>query len=593
MHIIELYLKIISNLRKHLSNRQFLIISSIFVGLTAGIAAVALKTIVHYIQSLLTYDFNFRYNDYLYLVFPGIGIILTVTCVNYLLKNKFGRGAAHILYYMSKKMSLLERVTMYSHILTSALTVGFGGSAGLEAPIVVTGAAIGSNYGRVNMFDYRDRTLLLACGSAAGIASIFDAPIAGVMFALEVLISEAAMPAFIPLIIASATGALCSKIILQQNILLSFALTQPFNYHNVIYYIIMGVMAGFVSLYYAKVFGFIEALFKPLAARNYAKAVSAALILALLVFLLPPLFGEGYESIKFLASGHTEKLLQNSIFSAYAGNEWFVLMFIGAVMLVKAVATSVTLGGGGNGGSFAPSLFVGAFMGFFFSRLLNLAGISILPEANFTLVGMAGILSGVMYAPLTGIFLIAEITGGYELMIPLMLVSSISYIIVKHFEPYSMDTKELALKGELIRGNRDKAILSLLHMQDIIETNFQTVPGTATMTELTALISHSKRNLFPVVDSNNNLIGIITLESIREILFELDSFKDMPAIELMSKPVAVIQTGEEMDSIMAKFDSTGAWNLPVTDKGRYAGFISKSSIFAEYRTRLLTDFTDE
>lgn len=594
MHLLNLYQKIIERIRGHLSPRQFLILSSIMVGLTAGISAVALKTLVHYIQSFLTHGFRFRYHDYLYLVFPSVGMLLTVAYIRYFLKGSFGKGASHILFYISRKFSLVERSTMYSHIVTSALTVGFGGSAGLEAPIVVTGAAIGSNYGRINLFDYRERTLLLACGSAAGIAAIFDAPIAGVMFALEVLISEAAISTFIPLIIASATGALCSKVILRQEILLSFSLRQPFDYTNVPFYIILGLIAGFTSLYYARVFGMIEKLFRPFEKRNYLKALTGGSILAVLVFLFPPLFGEGYESIKFLAGGKTQELLQNSVFSDFTYNPWFVLIFIGAIMLLKAVATSVTLGGGGNGGNFAPSLFVGAFLGFFFSRLINLLDFSKqLPEANFTLAGMAGILSGIMYAPLTGIFLIAEVTGGYDLMIPLMLVSSISYIIVKHFEPYSMDTRDLARQGILIRGNRDKAILNLLHVEDIIEKDFRTVQSTISITGLMDTIAHSKRNMFPVVDSDNKLLGIIMLENIREILFELERFEDMPAIELMSPPAAIIELTEEMGEVMKKFDTTGAWNLPVVDKGRYYGFVSRSSIFSKYRNYLLSESSED
>ncbi|MGE5683093.1 MAG: chloride channel protein [Bacillota bacterium] len=568
-------------------------LSSIVIGLTAGLAAVILKTVTHYIQSLLTHEFEFKYQDYLYLIFPTIGIILTVTYIKYILKGKFGRGASHILLYISRKSSLLERNSMYSHIVTSALTVGFGGSAGLEAPIVVTGAAIGSNYSRVNLINYKDRTLLLACGTAAGIAAVFNAPIAGVMFALEVLIAEATVSAFIPLIIAAATGALCSRVILQEKILLVFSLKHSFNYLNVPYYIALGFLAGFLSLYYARMYVRVENMFKPLEHRNYLKALIGGAVLALLVFLFPPLFGEGYESIKFLAGGHINKLFENSIFSQYTHSETFIIVFTAMVALMKVFATSVTLGSGGNGGSFAPSLFMGAFLGFFFARLINFIDFAFLPEENFTLVGMAGVLSGVMYAPLTGIFLIAEITGGYELMIPLMIVSASSYIIVKHFEPYSMDTKELAKKGYLIRDNRDRAILTLLNVSEIIEKDFVCVPGTATIMELTEIIAHSKRNIFPVIGKEGELLGIIVLENIREILFELESYKDMPAIELMIKPQAVVEMEEEMSAVMKKFDETGAWNLPVVKDNKYIGFVSKSSLFSKYRSQLLSNYTEE
>lgn len=590
--IFNLYNSGLILLRNKLSHRQFIIISSILIGFTAGLAAVILKTVVHHIQSFLTNDFHFRYQNYLYLIFPLVGILLTVLFIKLILKDRFGKGAAHILLYISKKSSLMEKSTMYSHMVTSALTVGFGGSAGLEAPIVVTGAAIGSNYARVNTTEYRDRTLLLACGSAAGIAAVFDAPIAGLMFAVEVLISELTTSALVPLIIASATGALCSRAILQEQILLYFNLTSPFNYTNVPYYILLGILAGLLSLFYASMFRKVETFFRSFKNRTALKALVGGILLAILVFLFPPLFGEGYASIKFLANGDLISLLTNSFIIQISSNEWFILIVIGVITLIKVFATSITINAGGNGGSFAPSLFIGAFLGFFFARLINMIKVDHVPEENFTLVGMAGILSGIMYAPLTGVFLIAEITGGYGLMIPLMLVSAVSYIIVKHFEPYSLDTRELAQKGELIIGNRDKTILTMLHVDDIIEKDFKIVPSNVTIKELMDIISQSKRNIFPVVNADNRLLGIIKFENIREMLFELETFKDVLAIELMELPPAAIEYDEEMSSVMRKFDETSAWNLPVLQQGKYLGFVSKSSIFTRYRTELLSHYKE-
>lgn len=592
MKIVKFYKAALLLVKNHLSHRQFLILSSILVGLTAGTAAVLLKTVTHYIQSFLTNDFHFRYQNYLYLIFPLIGITFSVAFVKYALKGKFGKGAGHILFHISRKSSLIEKATMYSHMITSALTVGFGGSAGLEAPILVTGAAIGSNFGRVNLDDYRDRTLLLACGSAAGIAAVFDAPIAGMMFALEVLISEVNVSAFIPLIISAATGALVSKIILRESILLNFSLRAPFNYNNVPFYIVLGLLSGIISLYYARMFRKVESFFRPIEHRTYLRALAGGAVMALLVFLFPPLFGEGYSSIKMLANGNVDTLLKNSFLSEFSSSQWYILSIIGIISLVKVFATSFTLGSGGNGGNFAPSLFVGAFLGFSFARLVNLIAPYNLPEANFALVGMAGVLSGVMYAPLTGIFLIAEITGGYELMIPLMIVSASAYAIVKHFEPFSMDTKELAQRGELITGNRDKTILTLLHMEEIVEKDFSVIRSTSTIGELTGTIAHSKRNMFPVVDLSGTFLGLIKLENIREILFELESYKDLPAIELMDKPRAIIEHDEEMHRVMKIFDETGAWNLPVVKEGRYVGFVSKSSIFTQYRKELLSQYAE-
>ncbi|MCU7495706.1 MAG: chloride channel protein [Ignavibacteria bacterium] len=582
---MNLYIEIILKLKKILSPRQFLIFSSVLVGVTAGLFSVLLKTVVHFIHHILTYDYGFRMQEYLYLIFPVFGIVLTVAYINIFLKGRFGRGAAHILNSIARKSGLVERVTMFSHMITSALTVGLGGSAGLEAPIVVTGSAIGSNYSRVNQMDYKERILLIGCGAAAGIAAVFNAPIAGMMFALEVLIPEITISSFVPLIISAATGALCSKIILQEKILFTFSLRQPFDYTNIPYYVVLGLLAGLVSLYYAKAFYKIESLFRPLESRNYLKAVLGGLALAVLIFLFPPLLGEGYSSILLLAEGHTAQLFERSLFFPFRQSEWFVAAFIGAIAIIKVLATGLTLGSGGNGGNFAPSLFVGAFLGSFFSRVVNLTGFTHLPESNFTIVGMAGIMSGVMYAPLTGIFLIAEATGGYELMIPLMIVSALTYAIVKHFEPFSMDTRELARFGLL--HNRDRNILTLMHTSEMIETDFAKVGAKASIMELLHIIAHSKRNLFPVVDDNNNLIGIIPLESIRELLFELENYKEIPAIDLMSQPEATVELTEEMSSVMKKFDETGSWNLPVVNMGKYVGFVSKSSIFTKYRDSII------
>lgn len=583
--LLKLYIEIILKLKKVLSARQFLILSSILVGFTAGLFSVLLKTVVHYIHRVLTSDYGFKMQDYLYLIFPAIGIVLTVAYIKIFLKGRFGRGAAHILNSIARKSGIVERITMFSHMITSALTVGFGGSAGLEAPIVVTGSAIGSNYSRVNQMDFKERILLIGCGAAAGIAAVFNAPIAGVMFALEVLIPEFTISSFIPLIISAATGALCSKIILQEKILFTFSLRQPFDYTNIPYYIVLGLLAGLVSLYYARMFYKIENLFRPLESRNYLKAMIGGLALAVLIFLFPPLLGEGYSSILLLAEGHTAQLFERSLFLPFRQNEWFVAAFIGAIALIKVLATGLTLGSGGNGGNFAPSLFVGAFLGSFFSRTINLTGFTHLPESNFTIVCMAGIMSGVMYAPLTGIFLIAEATGGYELMIPLMIVSALSFAIVKHFEPFSMDTRELARFGLL--HNRDRNILTLMHTSELIETDFAKVNARASIMELLHTIAHSKRNLFPIVDNDNNLIGIVSLESIRELLFELENYKEIPAIDLMTQPEATVELNEEMSSVMKKFDETGAWNLPVVNSGKYVGFVSKSSIFTKYRDSII------
>lgn len=583
---LKLYEELITWLTNKFSARQILVISSILVGLTAGLAAVILKTAVYYIHKAVTHDNNIQYQYLLYLLFPTIGILLTVWFVQRYLKGRLGRGTANILHSIAKKSSFLPKDQMYSHIVTSALTVGFGGSAGLESPIVVTGSAIGSNFARTHHISYKDRTLLLACGAAAGIAAAFNSPIAGVLFALEVLLADVSISAFIPLIIAAATGGLLSKIMLGEDTLLSFKLIEPFDYYNVQFYIILGLLSGFISVYYARIYIKIETFLKPKKKNVYLKAIMGGTALSILILFFPSLFGEGYESIKTLSDLNPEKLFEHSILSNFVSNQWLLVIFIILTMFLKTVAAAITIGSGGNGGNFAPSLFVGAYLGFAFAYILNLLGVSNIPISNFTIVAMAGVLSGVFHAPLTAIFLIAEITGGYELMIPLMIVSASSFMISKYFEPYSMDIKRLAKKGHVFTSNKDRNILTSLKISKVLETDFQSVSPDATLGKLVEVVAQSKRNIFPVV-ANELLVGVIVLDNIREIMFKHDMYEKVYVKELMRKPLATISLDEEMESVMKKFDETAAWNLPVLNEGKYIGFISKSSIFVQYRNRLI------
>ena len=568
-----------------LTKKQFIIFSSILIGLSVGLAAVVLKTFVHYIFLAATFKElgNFKY---LFLLLPIIGLFLTVLVVKKLLQGKLEKGLSHIHYAIAKKSSNIPKEQMYAQILTSSLTIGFGGSAGLEAPIVITGAAFGTNYSKTYHLDYRERTLLLACGIAAGIGAAFNAPIAGVLFALEVLLIDISISAFTPLIISAATGALISKVILQNDILLSFQLQEPFNSTNLLFYILLGLLAGLISVYHSRAFNKIESLFDKSSSKIYLNAAIGGIGLAALFFIFPSLFGEGYQSIKTLALLHPENLLDNSIFENYKTNEWFVLAFVGILIFVKAIATALTIGGGGNGGNFAPSLFIGSYLGFFLSKFMNMLHLTDLPVSNFTLVGMAGILSGIYHAPLTAIFLIAEITGGYTLMIPLMIVSSISYALSKYFEPYSMDTKKLGQSGKIFTYDRDHNILTTIRTSNLIETNFQKIAPNDTLGNLVETISKSKRNIFPVTDKENKLIGIIILDNIRDIMFKSEMYDKITAKELMTMPPATISPNQKMESVMKIFDETGAWNLPVIDNEQYVGFISKSSVFTSYRTKL-------
>ena len=567
-----------------LNKKQFIIFSSILVGLSVGLAAIILKTFVHYIFIAATFKElgNFKY---LFLVLPIVGIFLTVLVVKKLLHGKLDKGLSHIHYAIANKSSIVPKDQMYAQILTSSLTVGFGGSAGLEAPIVITGAAIGSNYSKTYHLNYKERTLLLACGIAAGIGATFNAPIAGVLFALEVLIIDISISAFTPLIISAATGALISKIILQDDILLSFQ-SQSFNYNNVPFYILLGLLAGIISVYHSRAFTKIENIFSKSPNKIYLNAAIGGLAIAALLFVFPSLFGEGYQSIKSLALQQPENLLDNGVFQNYKSNGWFVLIFVGVLIFVKAIATALTLGSGGNGGNFAPSLFVGSYLGFFLSRCLNMLNLTNLPESNFTMVGMAGILSGLYHAPLTAIFLIAEITGGYTLMIPLMIVSSISYAISKYFEAFSMDTKILGQSGKIFTDDRDHNILTTIRTSNLIETDFQKISPNDTLGNLVEIISKSTRNIFPVTDTENKLLGIIILDNIRDIMFKNEMYDKVTAKELMTNPPTTISPTQTMETVMKKFDETGAWNLPVIDNGQYVGFISKSSVFTSYRTKL-------
>ncbi len=570
--------------KKRLPPRQFFLVSCIVVGLLSSLGAIILKFCVHSIGTWVTYYANNYEQFFLFTLFPIVGIALTVIYVQFVIKGKFTRGSAEISYAIARKSSELPANQTYSHIITSALTVGFGGSLGLESPMVSTGSAIGSNYATFFHLSYKDRTVLLACGAAAGIAAAFNSPIAGVLFAIEVLLTDVTAAAFIPIIIAAASGALLSKIILAEGITLSFLLQQPFDYHNVPYYIVLGIVAGFVSLYYARMLEYIEALFGSIKS-HVKKIILGGFLLSILLIVFPPLFGEGYESIKLLANLQTSEVTKTSILSQFIQNDFALLLFLGGLVLVKVVAVAITLGSGGNGGNFGPSLFVGAYMGFTFAKLINLTGLAHIPETNFTLVAMAGILSGVFYAPLCAIFLIAEITGGYALIIPLMIVAALSVTVVRYFEPHSMEGKKLFRLLKVSVDDRDKYLLSKLNLKELLETNFSAVRPDDTLRLLVRIISVSKRNTFPVVD-NGKLVGVVQLDSIRELIFNTKIYDTTFVKELMIEAHAV-DFEDSLHDILKKFDETRQWNLPVVKDKVYLGFLSKARILSEYRTELM------
>jgi CIC family chloride channel protein len=569
-----------------LTPKQFIFLSAVLVGISSAFAVIVLKTFAHWVFSFATYVSGILKLGFLNSILPIIGILLTVLVVKKVLGGTIQKGTSQILYAVAKKASIIPKKQMYAQIVTSSLTVGLGGSAGLESPIVITGAAFGSNYAQKYKLSYKDRTLLIGCGVAAGIAAAFNAPIAGVLFAIEVLLVDVSIAAFTPIMIAAATGALVSVIALNEEILLSFKQQQSFDYHNIAFYILLGLFTGFISVYYSRNFQRVEHFFARLKLSPYKKALFGSSILAVLIFIFPTLFGEGYESIKTLSENDPGKLLENTLFSSFRDNSWALLLFVGCTMMIKVFATGITLGSGGNGGNFAPSLFLGSYVGFFFSKFLNLTGLTKLPVSNFTLVGMAGILSGLFHAPLTAIFLIAEITGGYNLMIPLMIVASISFAISKRFEKHSMDVKNLVQKGHAFTSNKDTNVLSTLETSTIIQTDFLTVTPNENLERLVDLISHSNQVIFAVVDTEQNLLGIVHFNDIREIIFNSYRVKYTLVKEIMLKPVETISPDDSMEMVMNKFEKSKKAFLPVLKDGKYHAFISKSVALEAYRTKL-------
>ncbi len=557
------------------------------VGVFSGLAAVTLKSAVHYVQHLLERNMDITGINYLYLGYPILGILLTAVIANYILKEKLGHGITHILYAISKNSSVIEQGKMYSRMLTSAITVGFGGSAGLEAPIVVTGSAIGSNLGRLVHLNYKKRTLLIGCGTAGAISAIFNSPIAGVIFAIEVILTDVTIAMFIPILIASVTGSLISLSLLGDGILFRFTLQDQFDTADVPSYILLGMVCGLVSVYFTRLMYQIEDRLE-----NIKKPINRAIVgglgLALIILIFPPIYGEGYETIKLLLAGKESEIFHRSLFYSLEDNSLLLIAFLFFIILIKPVATALTIGSGGSGGIFAPSLFLGGVTGYLFSKVISIVGptLSISPS-NSTLVGMCGLLSGVLHAPLTAIFLIAEITGGYELFVPLMLVSAIAFSTINYFEKYSLYTKNLIEKGDFFQHDKDKVVLSLINLNKIVETDLLQIHPNSTVADLVDLVKVSKRNIFPVVNHDQELVGIITLDDIRDIMFDQEKRNEVQVNALMQKPPSQVSSREKMQSVMNKFELTQAWNLPVIDDGKYVGFVSKSRIFNAYRKKLI------
>ncbi len=589
----ELWLKFVSWRVRHIKEKNFVIILALVVGVICGFAAQLLKFLIHTISHLLTSNLSLTNANYLYLVYPMVGIILVTLFVRFVAKDNISHGVTRVLYAISRRKSRLKKRNMYSSLIASSVTIGFGGSVGAEGPIVFTGAAIGSNIGQAFRLSPRILMLLVGCGAAAGIAGIFRAPIAGMLFTLEVLMIDLTGTTVMPLLISSITGATVAYVLEGYNAEFFFAQSEPFSVNKIPYTALLGIVCGFASLYFTRAMFMMESMFSKIE-RKWVKIVTGGVILALLIFLFPPLYGEGYGAINTLLEGDYSKVLEGTFFYVDRDNVWFIAAFIGAVILMKVFATSATNGAGGVGGTFAPSLFMGALVGFLFAFLLNNifeGGVGI-SNKNFSLMGMAGVMSGVMHAPLMAIFLTAEMTGGYDLFLPLLIVSTLSYMTIRIFEPYSIYTMRLAKQGDLLTHEKDKAVLTLLKIDNVIERDFKTVSPKMNLKEVVDIIATSNRNLFPVTDEEGQLVGVVLLDDIRNIMFRPDLYKKMHVTRFMSMPPARIDINMPMEEVMRIFDKTNAWNLPVVDNGKYVGFVSKSKIFNSYR-RVLRHYCDD
>ena len=563
---------------------RMLIVLSLVVGLGSGIAAVLLKQMIHFAEWILTGWFNTPADSFLYLLYPGLGMLCALLFVKYVVKDNIGHGVTKVLLAVSKNESKIKSHNMWSSLAASSVTIGFGGSVGAEAPIVYTGAAIGSNVARALGLSYKNMTILLGCGAAGAVAGIFKAPMAGVLFTFEILLFNMSMSSLLPFVISSVTATTVSYLFLGSTVAFENDLT-PFSISNLPYYILFGAICGYASLYFTRTTLWLEDKIKGITGTTRRWLISAA-CLGLLIFIFPPLYGEGYGVLTSLLMNNSDEAVGTSLFSKFFTKEWVVPIFFIGVFFFKVFTMSFTNAGGGVGGTFGPTLFMGGIVGFIIARIVNLSGLHLLPEANFVLVGMAGLMAGVMQAPLTAIFLIAEITGGYTLLMPLIITSAVSFATIRFYEPYSIYTKRIAKQGDLLTHDSDQAVLTLLKTDELIEKDFSTIGLNQTLGDLVKVIAHSHRNIFPVVDMDGQMQGIVYLDDVREIMFDRDKY-DARIYTIMKQVPEFVYCKEKMESVMTKFEFTGAWNLPVVDgNGKYLGFVSKSKIFSAYREQL-------
>tara|TARA_R110001592_G_scaffold1908_1_gene11814 strand:+ start:1677 stop:3461 length:1785 start_codon:yes stop_codon:yes gene_type:complete len=574
---------------KHISERQFIYILSILVGFLAGFGAVILKNVTHFFQHLLEGNVVRDYHHAFYFLFPIIGLTIVYFVIKYVIRNKVSHGIPSTLFAISKRKGIMKRYQMFASILTAPITVGFGGSVGLEGPTVATGAAISSNIARWFHLNQTTRTLLIGCAAAGALSSIFKAPIAAIIFAIEVFSLDLTIASMLPLLLASLSAIITSRFFFGSDVLLPFEIEDPFKINDILYFIFLGIIGGLVSIYFTEVYDRIQKFFDKMSS-PIKRLLVGGIGLGILVYFIPPLYGEGFEVINNLLVGNHEEALRNNFMQLDLSNVWIVILLLLGLVFFKIIASAFTFGAGGVGGIFAPTLFMGSVMGNCVAKIINTTGFSNVSESNFTLVGMAGLMAGVLHAPLTAIFLIAELTGGYELFIPLMLTSTISYSIAKYVHPYSVYAMQLGRKGELITHNKDHAVLTLMDIDRVIENNFVAVYSDMNLENMIKnAVVKSNRNIFPVLNKESEkLIGIILLDDLRPVMFDQALYKTVFARDVMQNPPEIIVIGKDkMTDIMKKFKESGAWNLPVIKEGKYIGFISKSKLLTAYRNKLI------
>lgn len=567
----------------HLTNQQFMLLLSVPTGFLGGLAAIIIKRLAHGIRDLVL-SVHFEYSDILYFVYPAIGIFLTLVFCKYILRKEIGHGIPGILYAIKKKKGEVSKHSMWSTIIASALTVGFGGSVGLEGPSVSTGASIGSNLARWLKLEYKQVVMLIGMGGGAALAAIFQAPMAGIFFALEVLMIDLSLGSLIPIICASFIAILTSYFLLGQAVEYNAVINEGFIPANAIYYIGLGLFVGLISAYFLSVTFGVEKRFKNIAS-PWKRFIVGAVLLGVLIYLFPALYGEGYDAINAALRGDYSAIYKNPIFSGWDQHGWVILVLLAAIILLKAFATALTFGAGGVGGTFAPALFIGAFSGLFFSLTVNYLGIGELDPAKFALVGMSGLIAGMLHAPLTGIFLIAEITNGYSLIVPLMIVSALSYFVNRIFFRHSVYTNSVAEHGVEVTHNKDVSILTMMTINGLIETNFSKVKRGSTLGDLIPIISSSRRNIFPVVDKDGTFCGHVLLDDIRSVMFD-QTLYSQPIEEFTVIPEYLIHPEDPMETVVKKFQVSGKYNIPVIENGKYLGYISRANVFSTYRKTL-------